>query len=37
MLDQLPAGVVAGPGNGVTMNMVDKARARGIPVMQLAA
>lgn len=36
MLDVLPIGVIAGPGNGVRDNLVDKARQRGIPVVELA-
>lgn len=34
ILDALPIGVVAFPGSGVSANLVDKARARGIQVME---
>ena len=33
----LPKGVIAFPGSGITENLVDKARALGIPVMKVAA
>ena len=33
MLDLLPRGVIAFPGNGITGNLVDKARQLGIPVL----
>ena len=33
MLDLLPKGVIAFPGNGITGNLVDKARQLGIPVL----
>ena len=32
MLDTVPVGLVAFPGGGITDNLVDKARALGIPV-----
>ncbi len=32
LLETLPIGVVAFPGSGITENLVDKARAMGIPV-----
>ncbi|MGE3280107.1 MAG: DUF2493 domain-containing protein [Alphaproteobacteria bacterium] len=32
MLDALPIGVVAFPGSGISANLADKAKARGIPV-----
>lgn len=34
LLDALPVGVVVFPGNGVSQNLVDKARKIGIPVMR---
>lgn len=37
MLEALPIGVIAGPGNGVRDNLVDKARQRGVRVIELAA
>ena len=37
LLDLLPKGVIAFPGGGITGNLVDKARQRGIPVMKAAA
>ena len=37
LLDLLPKGVIAFPGSGITGNLVDKARQRGIPVRQVAA
>ena len=36
LLDLLPKGVIAFPGGGITGNIVDKARQRGIPVMKAA-
>ena len=36
LLDLLPKGVIAFPGGGITGNLVDKARQRGIPVMKAA-
>lgn len=35
MLDTLPIGIIAGPGNGVRDNLVDKARQRGVTVIEL--
>lgn len=32
LLDAMPAGVIAFPGSGITGNLIDKARARGIPL-----
>lgn len=32
MLEQLPAGVIAFPGSGISANLVDKARAMGLGV-----
>ena len=37
LLNLLPRGVIAFPGNGITDNLVDKAKAMGIPVMKAAA
>lgn len=37
MLDALPVGVIAFPGNGVSKNLVEKARGRGIQVWDHAA
>lgn len=37
MLSQMPVGLVHGPGNGITMNLVDKAIKQGLPTMKLAA
>ncbi len=37
LLNLLPKGVIAFPGSGITENLVDKARALGIPVMKVAA
>ena len=37
MLDLLPKGVIAFPGNGIVENLVDKARTLGIPVLKAAA
>jgi hypothetical protein len=37
LLDLLPKGVIAFPGNGITDNLVDRARALGIPVLKVAA
>ena len=37
LLNLLPKGVIAFPGSGITGNLVDKARQRGIPVRQVAA
>ena len=36
LLKLLPKGVIAFPGSGITDNLVDKARALGIPVMRAA-
>ncbi len=36
LLNLLPKGVIAFPGSGITENLVDKARAMGIPVMRAA-
>ena len=36
MLDLLPRGVIAFPGNGITGNLVDRARQMGIPVLAVA-
>ncbi len=36
LLSLLPRGVVAFPGSGITDNLVDKARALGIPVKRVA-
>lgn len=35
MLEVMPIGVLACPGNGIQANLVDKARSRGIPVMHI--
>jgi hypothetical protein len=32
MLDAMPNGVVGFPGSGISANLADKAKARGIPV-----
>lgn len=32
LLEQLPAGLLAFPGSGITANLVDKARKMGLPV-----
>ncbi len=37
LLSLLPKGVIAFPGSGITDNLVDKARALGIPVQKIAA
>ena len=37
LLNLLPKGVIAFPGNGITENLVDKARQLGIPVCRVAA
>ena len=37
LLGLLPKGVIAFPGSGITDNLVDKARALGIPVQKIAA
>ena len=37
LLNLLPKGLIAFPGNGITENLVDKARALGIPVQKIAA
>ena len=37
LLDLLPKGLIAFPGNGITENLIDKARRLGIPVMRVAA
>jgi len=34
MLDVLPVGVLAFPGNGIQEDLADKARKLGIPVMK---
>ena len=34
LLEELPIGLIAFPGSGITANLVDKARKLGIPVMQ---
>ena len=34
LLEELPVGVIAFPGSGITNNLVDKARKLGIPVMR---
>ena len=36
LLNLLPKGVIAFPGSGITHNLVDKARERGIPVLSVA-
>ncbi|WP_137390351.1 DUF2493 domain-containing protein [Rhodoligotrophos defluvii] len=37
MLEAMPIGVVAFPGSGITENLVDKAKARRIPVRRYSA
>ncbi len=37
LLNLLPKGVILFPGNGITANLADKAKAMGIPVMKVAA
>ncbi len=37
LLDLLPKGVIAFPGNGITDNLIDKATKLGIPVQRVAA
>ena len=37
LLNLMPKGVIAFPGSGITHNLVDKARQRGIPVLEVAA
>jgi hypothetical protein len=37
MLEMMPKGIVAFPGNGITDNLVDKARKLGIKVMRVGA
>src|SRR3546814_20305743 len=37
MLEVMPIGVIAFPGSGITENLVDKARARRIPVRRYGA
>jgi hypothetical protein len=37
MLEAMPIGVIAFPGSGITDNLVDKARARRIPVQRYGA
>ena len=32
MLEALPIGIVAFPGSGISANLADKAKTRGIPV-----
>jgi hypothetical protein len=34
LLEAMPIGVVAFPGSGISANLADKARSRGIPVMR---
>jgi hypothetical protein len=36
MLEAMPIGVVAFPGSGISANLADKAKARGIPVWQFS-
>ena len=36
LLNLLPKGIIAFPGNGITENLVDKARRMGIPVCRVA-
>lgn len=35
MLETMPIGLIAGPGQGVRENLVDKAKRRGVPVVVL--
>jgi len=37
LLKLLPTGLVAFPGNGITENLVDKARELGIPIFRVDA
>ena len=37
LLNLLPKGVIAFPGNGITDNLIDKAASLGIPVQKIAA
>lgn len=37
LLETIPVGIVACPGNGITDNLVDKARKMGIPVKKIYA
>ena len=37
MLEIMPQGVIAAPGNGITENLVDKAKKLGIAVMRIGA
>ena len=37
LLETLPVGIIACPGNGITDNLVDKARKMGIPVKKIYA
>ena len=37
LLNLMPKGLVAFPGNGITANLVDKARTLGIPVHAIKA
>ena len=37
LLNLLPKGLIAFPGNGITENLIDKARQLGIPVHRVAA
>jgi hypothetical protein len=37
MLEAMPIGVIAFPGSGITENVVDKAKARRIPVRRYCA
>ena len=37
LLNLLPKGVIAFPGNGITDNLIDKAKSMGIPVMAMRA
>ena len=34
MLETLPIGVVVFPGSGISLNLADKARKLGIPLMR---
>jgi hypothetical protein len=37
LLEALPVGILAFPGSGISANLADKARQRGIPVWQITA
>ncbi len=37
LLNLLPKGVIAFPGNGITDNLIGKAASLGIPVQKIAA